>query len=64
MALRILRDVAVNIREDGYFSIMVEETTEQSNREQVVNLLRHVDSELNVHESVWCLLLMLLHQQM
>ena len=64
MALRILRDVAVNIREDGYFSIMVEETTEQSNREQVVILLHHVDSELNVHESVWCLLLMLLHQQM
>ena len=44
MALRILG-------EDGYFFLMVEETTKQSNREQVVILLRHVDSELNVHES-------------
>ena len=52
MALRILRDVAANIREDGYFSIMVDETTDQSNREQVVIVLRHVDSELNVHEEI------------
>ena len=29
---------------------MVDETTVQSNREQVVIVLRHVDSELNVHE--------------
>ena len=45
MALRILRDVATNIREDDYFSIMVDETTDQTNCEQVVIMLRHVDSE-------------------
>ena len=50
MALRILRDAAANIREDGYFSIMLDETTDQSNREQVVIVLRHVDRELNLHE--------------
>ena len=50
MALRILRDVAAYIREDGYFSIMLDETTDQFNREQVVIVLRHVVSELNVHE--------------
>ncbi|XP_062585373.1 zinc finger MYM-type protein 1-like [Saccostrea cucullata] len=50
MALKILRDVASNIRENGYFSIMVDETTDQSNREQVVIVIRHVDSNLDVHE--------------
>lgn len=50
MALKILRDVAAHIREDGFFSIMVDETTDQSNREQVVIVIRHVDSDLNVQE--------------
>lgn len=50
MVLKILRDVAAHIREDGFFSIMVDETTDQSNREQVVIVIRHVDSDLNVQE--------------
>eukprot|EP00105_Crassostrea_gigas_P017526 XP_011435339.1 PREDICTED: zinc finger MYM-type protein 1-like [Crassostrea gigas] len=50
MALKILRDVAAHIRKDGFFSIMVDETTDQSNREQVVIVIRHVDSDLNVQE--------------
>ncbi|XP_048732510.2 zinc finger MYM-type protein 1-like [Ostrea edulis] len=50
MALKILQDVASNIRENGYFSIMVDETTDQSNCEQVVIVIRHVDRDLNVHE--------------
>lgn len=50
MALKILRDVAARIRKDGFFSIMVDETTDQSNREQVVIVIRHVDSDLNVQE--------------
>lgn len=29
---------------------MVDETTDQSNREQVVIVIRHVDSDLNVQE--------------
>ena len=31
-------------------SIMADETTDQSNCEQVVIVLRHVDDALNVHE--------------
>uniref|UniRef100_A0A8W8K1D5 DUF4371 domain-containing protein n=1 Tax=Magallana gigas TaxID=29159 RepID=A0A8W8K1D5_MAGGI len=50
MALKILRDVAAHIREDGFILIMVDETTDQSNREQVVIVNRHVDSDLNVQE--------------
>lgn len=49
MALKILRDVAAHIRKDGFFSIMVDETTDQSN--QVVIVIRHVDSDLNVQEN-------------
>lgn len=48
--LKIQRDVAAHIREDGFFSIMVDETTDQSNREQVVIVIRHVDSDLNVQK--------------
>jgi hypothetical protein len=46
MALKILRDVALNIRDNGYFSIMVDETTDQSNCEQVVIVIHHVDRDL------------------
>ncbi|XP_053398113.1 zinc finger MYM-type protein 1-like [Mercenaria mercenaria] len=50
MALGILRRVAANIGTNRFYSIMVDEATDQSNREQVVLVLRHVDSDLNVHE--------------
>ncbi|XP_041374139.1 zinc finger MYM-type protein 1-like [Gigantopelta aegis] len=50
MALGILRQVAKNIRDDGFFTIMADETTDQSNREQVVIVLRHVDSDITVYE--------------
>ena len=36
VALRILCDIAAYIREDGNFSILVDVTPDQSNREQVV----------------------------
>ncbi|XP_052818330.1 zinc finger MYM-type protein 1-like [Mya arenaria] len=52
MALGILtRKVAHSVLEDAFFTIMVDETTDVSNREQVVLVLRHVDSELNVQEN-------------
>lgn len=50
MALGILRHIARNIRENGFFKIMADETTNQSNREQVVVVLRYVDSDFVVHE--------------
>lgn len=45
MALKIQ-----SVFESNFFSLMVDETTDVSNREQVVLVLRHVDTELNVHE--------------
>lgn len=50
MALGILRKIAANIRKNGHFTIMADETTDKSNREQVVLVIRHVDSELYVHK--------------
>jgi len=50
MALGILRKVANNVLKDAFFTIMVDGTTDVSNREQVVLVLRHVDKELNVQE--------------
>ena len=50
MALSILRDVAQNIRNSVFYSIMADETTDISNREQFVLVLRHVDEKLVAHE--------------
>ena len=50
IALRILRKVANSVLADAFFTIMADETTDVSNREQVVLVLRHVDKELNVQE--------------
>ena len=50
MALQILRDVAANIRNSTFFSIMADETTDKTNREQVVIFLRWMDDNLLPHE--------------
>ncbi len=50
MALRILRKVASDIKTNEFYTIMADETTDKSNREQVVVVFRHVDEDLNVHE--------------
>lgn len=50
MALYILRDVATSIRNSSFYSILADETTDISNREQVVICLRWVDDDLDVHE--------------
>lgn len=50
MALSILRDIAQNIRNSVFYSIMADETTDVSNREQCVLVLRHVDDDLVAHE--------------
>lgn len=50
MAFKVLREVAENIRNSGFFSVMADETTDKSNREQVVIVIRHVDAELVAHE--------------
>ena len=47
---RVLRQIADNIRTSRKFSIMVDETTDVSTREQVVFALRWIGSDLSVHE--------------
>ena len=44
MAFKILREIAENIKNSGFFSIMADETKDTSNGEQVVIVIRHVDS--------------------
>ena len=49
MALNILRDVSKTLQ-NNWFAIMMDETTDISNMEQLVICLRWVDSKLMVHE--------------
>ena len=51
MPLSILRDVRDRIS-DKWFTLMVDETTDTSNTEQMVFCLRHVDDQWDVHEDV------------
>ena len=50
MAFKILREITENIKISGFFLIMADETTVKSNREQVVIVIRHFDTELVAHE--------------
>ena len=49
MALRILRDITANLQSTKY-CIMFDETSDISTQEQVVVVMRWVDSNLDVHE--------------
>jgi len=50
MALRILRNVVKGIHNSVYYTVMADETTDKSNREQVVFVIRHVSEDLVPHE--------------
>ena len=50
MALSIIRDIALSIREAKYFTIMADEVIDASNREQVVVCFRCVVSDFEPHE--------------
>ena len=50
MALRILREICDLIRGAAFYSIMADEVTNSSNREQVVVCLRWVDQHFEPHE--------------
>ena len=52
MALQLLRDIARNLHNSSFYTIMVDETTDISNFEQVVLCLRWVDENFNVHENL------------
>ena len=50
MALRILRSVVSAIKVVPFFTIMADETTDCTNKEQLVLMIRWVDQDLMVHE--------------
>ena len=51
MALNVLRQVTLSIQSAPFFSVMVDETTDISNKEQVVICFRWVDKQLEAaHE--------------
>ncbi len=50
MALQVLQEVASSIHSASFVTLMVDETTDASNREQVVLCIRWVDANFEVHE--------------
>ena len=50
MAHQVLRKIANDLQTSEFFTVMADETTDISNREQVVICLRWVDNSLDVHE--------------
>lgn len=51
MALAVLRQLGQKLRNDKFYSVMVDETTDISVTEQVSFCFRHVDANLQVHEN-------------
>ena len=50
MALSILREIAANLSKSSFFSIMADECTDSSNKEQLVICIRWIDDHLDPHE--------------
>jgi hypothetical protein len=50
MALNILREIAANLREADFYSMMCNEGTDVANVSQLVVCLRWVDNYLNAHD--------------
>ena len=49
MAKKVLRDLTTPIQSAPFISIMIDETTDEANKEQMVICFRWVDDELDVH---------------
>ena len=52
MAQQIVRDLSNQIRTSKFFAILADETTDSSNREQLVICLRWLEEKFNVHEDM------------
>ena len=50
MALTVLRKVALSLQQTNFYTVMVDETTDVNNSEQVVLCLRWIDNEFEAHE--------------
>ena len=49
MALKMMRDVAANIRSAKFYTFMADETADVLNTEQLVICIRWVNDDLNIH---------------
>ena len=47
MAMYILRSIVKNIKDSSYYNIIADETTDITNKEQLVIYIHWVDSDLN-----------------
>jgi len=50
MALKVLREIASEIQSAEFYAIMVDESSDAANTEQLVLCVRWVDDDLNAHE--------------
>ena len=50
MALKILREIAANIRDSDFYAMMCDEATDVANTSQLVVCLRWVDEDLIAHD--------------
>ena len=50
MALQVLQEVVASLHSTAFYTIMVYETIDISNSEQVVEFIRWVDDNFNAHE--------------
>ncbi|KAL5467260.1 hypothetical protein EMCRGX_G031463 [Ephydatia muelleri] len=50
MSLQVLREIIAELQSSPFLTIMIDETTDSSNMEQVTLVIRHVTEELQVHE--------------
>ena len=50
MALQVLRQIAASLQSAVFYALMVDETTDKANKEQVVLVFQWVDNDLVAHE--------------
>ena len=53
MALKVLKDIGLCLHKSPFYTIMADETTDKTNKEQVTLVLRWMDdSNFEVHEEI------------
>ena len=52
MALHVLRRIADHLQKSPFLTVMIDETTDISNQEQVTVVIRRVDEDLGVYEEL------------
>ena len=50
MGLKVIQKIAKLLKDSDFFTIMADETTDASNKEQVIICMRWVDNNFEAHE--------------